>query len=141
MPHVIDYYGLAILIAVLGMCDGIYLSCLIPIVLEISNCPKLTNQLSGYYHSIISIPVILGPALSGMFFQKYQNYTYAFYMGGTCCLLCSLILMFNPGTLLSKCTFFARVRVLFDFNTNLNEDFDLIKTFQWKISSYSMNHN
>ena len=109
MAHVIDFYGLAMLIGVLGICDGIYLSCLIPIVLEIANCPKLTNQLSGYYHSIISIPVILGPALSGMFFEKYQNYTYAFYLGGSCCLLCSLILLFNPGTLLSKCRFVAKV--------------------------------
>jgi len=60
MAHVSNFHELAILIGTLGICDGIYLSSLIPIVLEISNCPKLANQLSGYYHSFISIPVIVG---------------------------------------------------------------------------------
>ena len=109
---------MAILIGVLGICDGIYLSCLIPIVLEIANCPKLTNQLSGYYHSFIAIPVVIGPALSGMFYEKFQDYTYAFYLGGSCCILCSFILFMNPSTLLTSC---ANVNVILNFKWRLEK--------------------
>jgi hypothetical protein len=101
------------------MCDGIYLSCLIPIVLEIANCPKLANQLSGYYHSFISIPVMLGPALSGLFFEYFLNYTYAFYLGGSCCLCCSIILLFNPATLIEVYRNLKNVSFLMLFKTIL----------------------
>jgi hypothetical protein len=75
MAHVNKSYELAILISILGICDGVYLSCLVPIVFEIANCPKLSNQLSGYYHSIIAIPVILGPSLSGKFYITKAHIT------------------------------------------------------------------
>jgi MFS family permease len=95
--HVETFLQLSILISILGVCDGIYLCFLLPIVCEIAGSPKLANQAVGYYHSLIAIPVIAGPTLSAYIYEKIGGYKFAFYLGGICCILCSIILLYYPA--------------------------------------------
>ena len=51
------------------------------VVYEIGKTPKQSNQITGYYHSIIAIPVIAGPAISAILFEHNGTYKQSYYLG------------------------------------------------------------
>jgi hypothetical protein len=90
---------LALIIGVFGLADGIYFGFLVPIAYEVAESPQLANQAAGYFQTIVATPVSVGPLVTGLLFEKYQNYTLAYEIGGTICLVCSAVqivaLIFN----------------------------------------------
>lgn len=88
-----------IIVALLGILDSIYITYLIPIMNEIVILIKqkkfslnkkynnissniLYNDIVGYYHILISIPFIIGPIISSILFEKFNNYIYSYLLGG-----------------------------------------------------------
>lgn len=91
IPHAPNFAALAAIIGVFGLADGIYFGFLVPIAYEVAESPKLANQAAGYFQTIVALPVIVGPTVSGILFEHFQNYTLAYHIGGSICLVCSLI--------------------------------------------------
>ncbi len=82
---------MVIIIGIFGLADGIYFGFLVPIAYEVAESTKLANQAVGYFQTFVALPVIIGPTLSGLLFEKYQNYTLAYHIGGSICLVCSFV--------------------------------------------------
>ena len=61
-----------------------------PIAFDVSDSSgKLANQAAGYFQTFVALPVIVGPTISGLLFEKFQNYTLAYHIGGSICLVCA----------------------------------------------------
>lgn len=79
--------------AVLGLMDGVLLCFIVTISVDLAKSSELANHAAGYYHVSISLPTIAGPAVAGKIYEVYHSYDYAFYIGGTTCLIAALILI------------------------------------------------
>jgi hypothetical protein len=87
IPFAKSFYILLAQSALLGIFDGVYLSFIVPICFDITKSSTLANQAAGFHHFIISIPSVTGPVLAGKLYEIYNNYTLAFYIGGSTCLV------------------------------------------------------
>ena len=101
IPFTFDFGVFLALIFVLGLMDGVLLCFIVPIAVDLSKIAnmarssQLANHAAGYYHVTIAVSSVAGPAIAGEIYEKYHSYTYAFYFGGSTCLLAS-ILIFVP---------------------------------------------
>ena len=91
IPWAPNFETLCVIIGIFGLADGLYFGFLVPIAYEVSESTKLANQAAGYFQTFVAIPVIVGPTISGLLFEKFGNYTVAYQLGGSICLVCSFI--------------------------------------------------
>jgi MFS family permease len=122
MPSVSSFEWLIVIISILGLCDGLYLCVLMPIIIDVTGSSNLSNQATGYYHAAISIPVVIGPVLSGYIFEKTNSYDTAYYLGGITCIICAFILFLIPchKAFKSSCVRKSNFKnnVVYDIDTN-----------------------
>ena len=94
IPLASKFYILLIQIAILGVLDGIYLCFIVPISFDLAESPQLANNAIGFFYLILSPTTIAGPAFAGKIYEINKSYNVAFYVGGACCILCSILLIF-----------------------------------------------
>ena len=93
IPFANNFGFLIIQVGLLGVFDGILLSFVVPISVDLAESTRLANQAAAYYHISMSLSVIIGPTIAGKIFEVYKSYDKAFYMGGSSCILAGLVLI------------------------------------------------
>jgi len=63
LPQANSFYTLMLLIVLLGIMDGIWLSYRVTIATDLAESSKFSNQASGYYHAAMS-PTAIGSFLT-----------------------------------------------------------------------------
>jgi MFS family permease len=86
----------------IGIADGFYFSASLAICQKIFSSSRLVNQAMGYFYTFMAIPIIIGPIIAALIFEKFGSYYWGFLHGGIACLLCFAIQIFYPNGMLVK---------------------------------------
>lgn len=65
--------------------------------IETAGSNLLANQALGYYHAIISVAFVAGPAVSGYLFEIENNYNLAYTLSYAGSFVGTFFLLFYPG--------------------------------------------
>ncbi|XP_030065673.1 monocarboxylate transporter 8 [Microcaecilia unicolor] len=79
----------------LGLCDGMFISLMAPIVFEMVG-PMQASQAIGWVLGVMAIPMTAGPPIAGLLRDYFKNYDVIFYFAGAPLILGALVLFFVP---------------------------------------------
>ena len=91
IPFANQFYVLVTLSGLLGFLDGLYNALQLTIACDSVGSSQLANQAIGYYHLVISFPVVLGPFIAGLIYDEYHDYQNALIFAGAICILSGLM--------------------------------------------------
>ncbi|XP_041463140.1 monocarboxylate transporter 10-like [Lytechinus variegatus] len=91
MPVIRNFIGLCILILIMGVFDGAFVSMMGPIAFNLVG-PQRASQAIGSVLGLMSIPMMIGPPVAGLIYDMTGTYTIAFICSGvppivTACIL------------------------------------------------------
>lgn len=95
IPWATQFWHLVLITCIMGVCDGCFVCLLGPIALDIVG-PKSVSQAIGFLLGIISIPMMAGPPLAGLAYDKLGSYDIPFHCAGIPPIIGSLLMFFIP---------------------------------------------
>ena len=108
LPITTNFYVFCFLIVVISIFDGLFLCSLVPMACETAESNLLANQALGYYHAIIAVAFVSGPAVSGYLFEQENNYTLAYTFSYISSFVATFMLLFYPGIGFSRLYFMLK---------------------------------
>ena len=103
LRYTTNFYVYCAIIFIYGVFDVLFLCSLLPMAYEVSDgSSSLVNQALGYFNALISFSIVLGPTLSGYYFEKYNNYIISYNIVVGTLLVSCFIISFYPDLFLFK---------------------------------------
>ena len=92
----LNFYMYCGAVCMFGIFDGLFLCCILPMAYETAESSKLVNQALGYSNTFISFSMFAGPTISGILFEKFNNYNLAYDIAIATSFVAALVLSFYP---------------------------------------------
>ncbi|XP_056624969.1 monocarboxylate transporter 8 [Triplophysa dalaica] len=95
IPQCAVFEGLAVVLVLMGLCDGCFITIMAPIAFELVG-PMQASQAIGYLLGLMALPMTAGPPIAGILRDHFGTYDVAFYLAGVPPVVGGIVMFFVP---------------------------------------------